>query len=433
MRCSNQDSTFPGHILGDVESSPEESARAERRGRWIGLGVFAGIWLIFLLTPLVAAATHGDPVERVVGVTATLVFAASYIGWLAYLQHNQTAPGWGSTPTWVLLRYRVAVIVVLSVLALATVPAAGPSSITFLVFIVATSIGSFGGRTVYIAGGIALAICVGIYVAFPSSHDAVPGGALGVVLASVAMQASLKLSIRGRQLAAAREEMTELAVAAERERMARDLHDILGHSLTVIAMKSELAGRLIDSDSGRSAVEIADIERIARQSLADVRATINGSRDVNLAAEIVNARTALAAAGIHADLPNALDDVPLERSELFGWIVREAVTNVVRHSAASECTVTVAANSIDVLDDGIGLADPDRHAGDGRGLHGLQNRVEEAGGSLLLGRGRPGGLRLRVDLPPLVSGARPAVRQGEGRESATEETADSSVESVVRR
>jgi two-component system sensor histidine kinase DesK len=400
--------TSPGHILGDVVTSPEESARDERRSRWIGIGVFAGIWLIFLLSPLATAATHGDTAERIVGVTCTILFAACYVGWLGYLQRGRNQPGWGSTPCWVRLRYRIAVVVVLSVLALATVPAAGASAITFVVFVFAISVGSFGRLTVYIAGAGALAMCVAIYLIFPSSHDAVPGGALGVVLAGVAMQASRKLAIRGRQLSAAREEMTELAVAAERERMARDLHDILGHSLTVIAMKSELAGRLVETDSARSAVEIADIERIARQSLADVRATINGSREVNLAAEIVNARTALAAAGIRATLPNALDDVPEQRSELFGWIVREAVTNVVRHSAAARCTVTVGANSVEVLDDGIGLADPDPHGGDGRGLRGLQNRVEEAGGALLLGRGHPGGLRLRVDLPPLVSGGRPA-------------------------
>jgi len=412
-----------------VASSPEESARAERRGRWIGIGLFAGIWLVFLLTPLVAAATHGDATERVVGVTCTILFAAGYVGWLGYLQRGQSGPGWGSTPSWVRLRYRVTVLVVLCVLALATVPAAGPSSITFIVFIVATAIASFGRLTVFIAGGSALAVCVAIYLAFPSSQDAIPGGALGVVLASVAMQASRKLAVRGRQLAAAREEMTELAVAAERERMARDLHDILGHSLTVIAMKSELAGRLIDSDSARSAVEIADIERIARQSLADVRATINGSREVNLAAEIVNARTALAAAGIHAVLPNALDDVPEQRSELFGWIVREAVTNVVRHSAAAECTVSVGTNSIEVVDDGIGLADPDPHAGGGRGLRGLSNRVEEAGGSLLLGRGRPGGLRLRVDLPSLDGSARPAAAPAQAR---VESPLGSAVESAIR-
>ncbi len=399
--------TSPRHILGDVVTSAEESASGERRARWIGIGAFAGIWLVFLLSPLATAATHGEPAERIVGVICTLVFAGCYVAWLAFLQHGQAGPGWGSTPTWVRLRYRIAIVVVLSMLALATVPAAGSSSITFIVFIFAISIGNFGGMAVYIGGATALAFCLAVYLIFPSSHAAVPGGALGVVLAGIAMQASRKLAIRGRQLEAARAEMTGLAVAAERERMARDLHDILGHSLTVITMKSELAGRLLDSDRERSAIEIADIERIARQSLADVRATINGSRDVNLAAEIVNARTALAAADIHAALPNALDDVPQERSELFGWVVREAVTNVVRHSAAAECTVTVGPNSIEVLDDGIGLADPDPHIGGGRGLHGLQNRVEEAGGSLLLGRGRPGGLRVRVELPPLLSNAGP--------------------------
>ena len=389
-------------ILDDVDE-PVDTKRTERHNRWIGFGVFAGIWLVFLGSPLAAAATHGDPVERVIGVTATILFAVAYIMWLAF-QQRRGGGGWGGNPACVPLRYRVGVLVGLSALALATVPAAGPAALTFLVFIVATAIGSFGGPSVWIAGGAGLLLCFIVYVTDPGSHDTVPGTALGLVLASIAVQASKKLSVRGRQLEAARAQMTELAVAAERERMARDLHDILGHSLTVIAMKSELAGRLVERDTprdtGLAATEIADIERLARQSLADVRATINGSREVNLATEIVNARTALAAAGIRASLPNALDDVPIERSELFGWVVREAVTNVVRHSAAAHCTVTVGADHVEIVDDGIGLADVGD--GDGMGLHGLRERVDKAGGALTLGVGPSGGLRLRVELPPLA-------------------------------
>ena len=95
MPGSRRDATSPRHILGDVASSPEESARAERRGRWIGIGLFAGVWLVFLVTPLATAATHGDVTERVVGVTCTILFAACYVGWLGYLQRWAARAGLG--------------------------------------------------------------------------------------------------------------------------------------------------------------------------------------------------------------------------------------------------------------------------------------------------------------------------------------------------
>ncbi len=128
-----------------------------------------------------------------------------------------------------------------------------------------------------------------------------------------------------------------MAVEQERARFARDLHDLLGHSLTVIAIKSELARRVMTNDPDRAAAEVADIERLAREALTDVRATVAGYREVTLSAEISSARSALDAAGLHAELPTAVDDVPGERRELFGWVLREGVTNVVRHSDASGC------------------------------------------------------------------------------------------------
>ena len=114
----------------------------------------------------------------------------------------------------------------------------------------------------------------------------------------------VQLIQRNMQLAAARNELTRLALADERNRFARDLHDILGHSLTVVAVKAELAGRLASLDPARAEAEIGDVERIARQALADVRAAAGGYREVTLDGELASARTALAAAGIEADLPD---------------------------------------------------------------------------------------------------------------------------------
>ncbi|MFL6100802.1 MAG: sensor histidine kinase, partial [Actinomycetales bacterium] len=141
-----------------------------------------------------------------------------------------------------------------------------------------------------------------------------------------------------------------------------------------------------------------------REALADVRATISGYREVNLARELVNARSALTAAGIDADLPGALDDVPGERRELFGWAVREGVTNVVRHSGARHCWVLMDEDHVEVVDDGQGLPDRPESEGPvertpGHGLSGLRDRARQAGATMTVGAGEGGrGFRLRLDV-----------------------------------
>lgn len=179
-------------------------------------------------------------------------------------------------------------------------------------------------------------------------------------------------------------------------RFARDLHDLLGHSLTVITVKAELAGRLMTRDPAKAAAEVTDIERLAREALADVRATVAGYREVTLAVELSSARSALEAAGIAAELPLALDDVPGERRELFGWVVREAVTNVVRHSRAGRVRVQVSPTSVEVVDDGSGCAG---NPAGGHGLDGLRDRLAAVGGRLEVGPVDTGGFRLFAEVP----------------------------------
>ena len=186
------------------------------------------------------------------------------------------------------------------------------------------------------------------------------GLTFAVCAAAFAMWGVNQLMPRNVDLLRAREENARLAVADERNRFARDLHDILGHSLTVITVKAELANRLLDVDPERARAELVDLERLSRDALADVRRAVEGYRDLTLPGELARAREALRAADIDADLPNSTDEVPSELRELFAWTVREGVTNVIRHSGASRCTVRLEPDGVEVRDDGAG---PRRRAG----------------------------------------------------------------------
>jgi two-component system sensor histidine kinase DesK len=216
-----------------------------------------------------------------------------------------------------------------------------------------------------------------------------------IVSISLMMAAFARTMAAMNQLRATQAQLEDLAIERERTRVARDIHDILGHSLTVITVKSELAGRLIETDPARAKTEIAEVEALARGALADVRATVAGVRGVTVSGELAAARTALEAAGIRAQAPSSTDAVPPERRELAGWVVREGVTNVLRHSAASVCRITLGPRVVEIADDGVG---PTGTPGTSTGLAGLRERVEALGGRMTVGRGDLGGFTLRVDL-----------------------------------
>jgi two-component system sensor histidine kinase DesK len=143
---------------------------------------------------------------------------------------------------------------------------------------------------------------------------------------------------------------------------------------------------------------MTDVETLARQTLGDVRATVASYRDVTLAGELASGRQLLRAAGITADLPSAVDNTDPVHQELFGWVVREGITNIVRHSRAASCAVRLSASSIEIVDDGVGGTAPA-----GNGLTGLRERVAAAGGVIDAGPLRPKGWRLQVSLSPAGS------------------------------
>ncbi|MFF1879546.1 sensor histidine kinase [Leifsonia sp. NPDC058230] len=211
-----------------------------------------------------------------------------------------------------------------------------------------------------------------------------------------------------RELRAAQVEVARLAVVDERARFSRDMHDVLGHSLTVVTVKSELARRLVSIDPARAEAELADIERLTRSALADLRAAVAGYRGMSLSTELAAAQASLAAADIEAHLPRNGEDVDPDLRELFGWVLREGVTNVIRHSGSRNCWVTVTPDTLEVEDDGRGMGGVGTvgapgfadsalvPAGRGNGLDGLTARARQVGARVLVGASEHGGMRLTV-------------------------------------
>jgi len=194
------------------------------------------------------------------------------------------------------------------------------------------------------------------------------------------------------------EEILRLATLAERERIGRDLHDLLGHTLSVVALKSELARKLIDRDLDAARTEIGEVERVARDALAQVRNAITGIRSTALAAELIAATALLEAQGVKVKCETEHVKLPHDRETALALSLREAATNIRRHSGASGVIIRVmqeaAAVVVEVTDDG--------HGGrivPGNGLNGMRERLGSVGGSLSLTANKEGGTLLRASVP----------------------------------
>lgn len=235
-------------------------------------------------------------------------------------------------------------------------------------------------------------------------------GTFGVYWYAAALTASIGIMMFafGQQLQAmqklrdAQGEIARLAVVDERERFARDMHDVLGHSLTVVTVKSELARKLVARDPERAEEELADIERLSRAALADLRASVAGYRAMTLETELSAAHAALVAADVVPHLPASADVVSPELRETFAWVLRESVTNVVRHARAKNCWVALEKRAIIIGDDGRGMAAPASAGvapGQGHGLEGMRERAAKVGATVTIEPGEDGGTTVAVRAP----------------------------------
>lgn len=204
------------------------------------------------------------------------------------------------------------------------------------------------------------------------------------------------------RLRVANDEIEMLAKVAERERIARDLHDVLGHTLSVIILKSELAQKLIDRDPAQAKAEIGDVEQTSREALAEVRNTIRGYRVNNIETELSRAKAALQTAGVKVNAETARVRLDPAQESVIALVVREAITNVVRHAGAQNCQLRLASSNghclLEIHDDGRG-----GESVEGNGIRGMRERVEALGGSLERDTRR--GTRLTIRIPVSAKGA----------------------------
>jgi len=353
--------------------------------------VFAAVWLVFLADGFQKAWSIAwsdrDAVAGWVGLVALAAFAACYLAafvWIRGRRHRME----------VVVPPRISILMLSVLLGLTVVAstALGQTGTAGLVYVAVV-----GVMTLPTRGAFVLTLCLA--VANELSARLVPGWTeqagltFAICTAGFAMWGVQQLMLRNVDLVRAREENAALVVAEERNRFARDLHDILGHSLTVITVKAELANRLLDVDAERARTELADLERLSRDALADVRRAVEGYREITLPSELARAREALAAADIEAEIPHSAEQVPTQLRDLFAWAVREGVTNVIRHSRAAHCAVTLAPNKVTVRDDGTG---PPGNPRPGHGLAGLRERATTAGAVVVTRPLDPHGFLLEV-------------------------------------
>ncbi|MET7744149.1 histidine kinase [Streptomyces sp. NPDC005385] len=257
--------------------------------------------------------------------------------------------------------------------------------------------GPWLGRT-----GLALTALAAVVSSVRAGWDAV-NVAYGTFLSTMVTAAILSLSEAVRELRSAREELARQAVEKERMRFSRDLHDLLGHTLSVIVVKSEAARRLAPRDLDAALVQVTDIESVGRQALTEIREAVTGYREGSLATELDRARSALSAARVEPVVRQSGPPLVPQTEVLLGWVLREAVTNIVRHSDATGCDITVDGTPdlvrLTVSDNGTEAAPAAPEAGGGTGLKGLTERLAAAGGSLEAGRTPRGGFRVRAELP----------------------------------
>jgi two-component system sensor histidine kinase DesK len=382
--------------LGELAEGPPFQG-----GRFGGPRLLGGsIWLLFIVFPLLDAIGSADKPHHGLAIAGTVVFVLSYL-WLVLSVRFRAH-----------VAERSVILITLMVLVAGALTVVQDPGWGFLFTYAAACAGLIGSARVGFFAVIACAVAAGVCTAVGGGSG---GSALGFAASAAGIGLLMRLMgdlrTRNRELTEARAELARLAVAEERERFARDVHDLLGHSLSVIALKAELAGRLLRERPEQARTEMAELESVARQALGEVREAVSGYRQPTLDGELAGARMALSAAGIRASVERPETAIDPGTEAVLAWAVREAATNVIRHSGATRCTLKInaglAATTLEVVDNGVGGSVVNGRP-PGHGLAGLAERARAVAGDVEADALPHGGFRLAVRVP---RAAAPAGRQ----------------------
>lgn len=349
------------------------------------LGWTPWAWLIYLL-PFVTAPFYvtGAARYRVVTWLASLVFLALY-----FAAH------------WYRGKRLLLIIGAMAAIGCAFLPII-PGAAVF--FIYGAAFAALVDSTTRTAVAVIAALCVVLVVEALAIglHPFMWGwGLVFAILVGALNVHHANTSRMNAKLRLAQHEIEHLAKVAERERIARDLHDVIGHTLSLIVLKSELASKLADRDPARAASEIHDVERIARGALTQVRSALTGYRSAGVARELESAQEVLKTAGIDVDISRSAATFTSPEEAVLSLAVREAVTNVLRHSRASQCVIRIDQHSdgrrqVQIADNGTGSSGPQ-----GLGLRGMQERISAIGGEVVVTSNR--GTQVSITLPALTA------------------------------
>jgi two-component system sensor histidine kinase DesK len=343
------------------------------------IGLVPYLSLIYVVNvPLTALATKAGPRQWALAILSLLLFLPLYF-----------------RGYWVKGRPILWVIASIALLAVVFLPVNAGACVYFIYASAFAGNAADRARAVRIIAALLLAITVETLVLHLPVYFWILTATFTVIIGVVGIHYAERHR-ENAKLRVVQEEVEQMAQTAERERISRDLHDVLGHTLSVIILKSELASKLADSDPQKAAQEIRDVERISRDALSQVRTTVRGYQSRSLTAEVEQARSALGAAGVQVRCDFDPLNIPVTHEGVLALALREAITNVIRHARATSCYLSLRQDNgacrLEIKDDGCG-----KLGSEGVGLSGMRTRVEALGGSLQ--REAESGTRLIITLP----------------------------------
>ncbi|MGX1695558.1 sensor histidine kinase [Microbacterium keratanolyticum] len=351
--------------------------------------LMAVVWMVFLGYPVVALVRSPAALGWIVTAWVALgAFAVLYI--IGFVRGLRDGRVFGSTP----MRSQWGIFVALIGCAMLFIPAGGFNALSFLPFIMSFASYALTRLAHWITTLSSVGVTAVCVLLVPGGFGF--SGVLAiVVLLGVVNTVSTWLIIRSAEAEALG---LELATSEGREAVARDVHDLIGHSLTVVQLKAQLARRLIDADPERAKAELADIEALTAEAIAGVRATVSGVRATTLVEQVAAAHDALRAAGVTLRVVGETSALSPAQALTASWILREAVTNVLRHAKATAATITIEPGMLVIEDDGRGAdgRGMDGYTGRGSGVAGMRERAAAAGAGFVITPGRDAGTRVEL-------------------------------------